>query len=95
MESSDEYTESPATNSAKSPAKQTKKEQDAYSYFINKQRAEKGLAPLKDDESDVSDSEEAKESARAAEDPGIAKIKAEMAAKQAVALGKKKEPVDV
>ena len=36
MESSDEYTESQATNSAKSPAKKDAKEKDAYTYFMNK-----------------------------------------------------------
>jgi len=60
MESSDEYTESPATHSAKSPVKTEAKKEDAYAYFVNKQRAEKGQAPVADDESSYSNSEEAK-----------------------------------
>ena len=95
MESIDEYIESQATNSVKSPAKKDANKKDAYTYFMNKQRAEKGLAPVKDDDSDVSDSEEAKESDRTKEDPGIAKIKADMARRKAEALGKKHETPEV
>ena len=92
MESSDDYTESPATQSAKSPDKKGVKEPDAYAYFLNKQRAEKGQAPVADDDSSLSDSEEAKASGRA-EDPGVAKIKAEMAKRKAELTGKKTAPV--
>jgi hypothetical protein len=35
MESSDEYTESPATHSAKSPVKTEAKKEDGYTYFVN------------------------------------------------------------
>ena len=92
MESSDDYTESPATQSAKSPDKKGGKEPDAYAYFLNKQRAEKGQAPVADVDSSLSDSEEAKASGRA-EDPGVAKIKADMAIRKAEMTGKKTEPV--
>lgn len=90
MESSDDYTESPAGASAKSPDKDGQRV-DGYTYFLNKQRAAKGLPPVKDEESDLADSDDDNSGRNAGhkkdEKDGkldTAKLQAEIRARQAL-----------